>query len=32
MTLGATTFLKDGDQVEVDAQKGIVKVVKRAGA
>ena len=27
----ATKVLKDGDEVEVDAEKGIVKIIKKAG-
>jgi len=27
----ATKVLKDGDLVEVDAEKGVVKILKRAG-
>lgn len=30
MTLGATKLLNDGDEVEVDAEEGVVRIVMRA--
>lgn len=29
MTLGTTTFLKDDDEAEVNAEQGIVRILKR---